>query len=59
MTDALPNGLVKTISNVPEELGGFDKVRVEDIAQLWRGTLCDARVDFSGEVEEQPADTSR
>ena len=39
MTEGLPKGLIGTSENVSSEIEREDRVAVEDITKLWRGTL--------------------
>ena len=39
-TEALPKGLVINTANVGGDIESIDRVEIEDIQQLWRGTAC-------------------
>ena len=38
MTEALPIGIITNTENISSDIEAIDRVDVEDLAQLWRGT---------------------
>ncbi len=48
MTEGLPKGLIATSDNVSSEIEREDRVAVEDISRLWRGTFCHCKIAVQG-----------
>ena len=46
MTEGLPKGLIATSDNVSSEIEREDRVSVEDISKLWRGTFGHCKTPF-------------